>query len=159
SFARSSSSGRGDASRARGAQPLPSSSPAVGDGRADHRRIDSCLGVGTEVTDMSLAHEAAVAIGKALRPVHAGPKKLAACKLGGTVARPLEVTSPAMSEGQLPRSATKDGAGTPPTLQWSGTPAQARSIAVVCEDPDAPLPEPFVNWLVYCIPATQSSLD
>jgi Raf kinase inhibitor-like YbhB/YbcL family protein len=30
---------------------------------------------------------------------------------------------------------------------------------VVVEDPDAPLPEPFVHWIVYGLPANVSSLD
>jgi Raf kinase inhibitor-like YbhB/YbcL family protein len=38
-------------------------------------------------------------------------------------------------------------------------PASTKSVAVVCEDPDAPLPEPFVHWMVYGLPSTVQELD
>jgi hypothetical protein len=41
---------------------------------------------------------------------------------------------------------------------WSGVPAAARELAVVCEDPDAGNPPPFVHWVVYKIPATARGL-
>jgi Raf kinase inhibitor-like YbhB/YbcL family protein len=60
----------------------------------------------------------------------------------------------------LPLSATADGDGAPPHLEWIGVPASARSVAIVVEDPDAPFPRPFVHWLVFDIdPATVSSID
>jgi Raf kinase inhibitor-like YbhB/YbcL family protein len=70
------------------------------------------------------------------------------------------VTSTAFAhDGRLPISSTADGEGTSPTLEWSEVPAEAQSIAVVCEDPDVPLPEPFVHWLVYALPPSARSLD
>jgi phosphatidylethanolamine-binding protein (PEBP) family uncharacterized protein len=32
---------------------------------------------------------------------------------------------------------------------WSGVPAGTRSVAVMCEDPDVPMPMPFVHWAIY----------
>lgn len=109
---------------------------------------------------MALGHGASLAIGKALRSVHAGERKLAPRVLGSASLRKLEVSSPSFpGGGRLPDSATVDGEGAPPALRWSGVPKQARSIVLVCEDPDAPFPRPFVHWLVWGIPATETRLD
>jgi Raf kinase inhibitor-like YbhB/YbcL family protein len=59
----------------------------------------------------------------------------------------------------LPLSATADGEGTPPQLEWLGVPAAARSVAIVVEDPDAPFPRPFVHWLVWDIDPTVGLFD
>jgi Raf kinase inhibitor-like YbhB/YbcL family protein len=110
------------------------------------------------------------AAGETVRDVRAGPEKLASRKLELSEQPSLEVTSPQFEPGQrLPQSATAQGdgpheqfverGGVPPALRWSGAPQGMRSFAVVCEDADAPLPEPFVHWLVYGIPATAQSLD
>jgi Raf kinase inhibitor-like YbhB/YbcL family protein len=99
---------------------------------------------------MSLAHEATVAVGKALNTVHAGADKLASKKLDIANAARIPVASPAfVAGGPLPVSATADGEGVPPRIEWGDVPAGTRSIALVCEDPDAPFPEPYVHWLVY----------
>jgi Raf kinase inhibitor-like YbhB/YbcL family protein len=37
-------------------------------------------------------------------------------------------------------------------------PATARELIVICEDPDAGNPPPFVHWVVYKIPATAKGL-
>jgi Raf kinase inhibitor-like YbhB/YbcL family protein len=34
-----------------------------------------------------------------------------------------------------------------------------RSFALICEDPDAKQPKPFVHWLVYAIPGHTRSVD
>ena len=51
------------------------------------------------------------------------------------------------------------GGGAEPPLRWSGVPQEARSLALVVEDPDAPTPLPFVHWLVYAIPPSAKSID
>jgi hypothetical protein len=109
---------------------------------------------------MSLQHSASVALGKALRSVHAGDAKLAAHRLVAGRPASLEVTSPAFLAGaRLPYWATKDGVGVAPRLEWSAVPQQTRSIAIVCEDPDAPFPRPFVHWMVWDIPPTSRVID
>lgn len=109
---------------------------------------------------MGLAYEVVKRLGRVLRPVRAGANKLAAGKLGSEDNATLEVTSSAFHVGQeLPRSATADGEGIPPPIAWKGVPEGARSMALVCEDPDAPFPEPFVHWIVYGIPAKDGTLD
>lgn len=117
------------------------------------------LGAGEEAT-MGLAQNVVRRIGRVLRPMRAGTDKLAASKLGSDENATMDVTSEAFHVGQeLPRASTADGEGAPPPIAWTGVPAGARSIAIVCEDPDAPLPEPFVHWLVWGIPAKDGALD
>jgi len=63
------------------------------------------------------------------------------------------VTSPALKADQpIPRDYTADGKNWSPPLAWSGLPAGTKSVAVVCEDPDAGNPPPFVHWVIYNIP-------
>lgn len=104
---------------------------------------------------MTIGHDIATAVGQALHDVHAGDEKLALRKIAGATPATIEVTSDAFTHGApLPRSATADGEGVPPTIRWSALPASARSVVVVCEDPDAPFPQPFAHWMVYGVPAT-----
>ena len=69
------------------------------------------------------------------------------------------VTSPALKADQpIPRDYTADGRNWSPPLAWSGVPSGTKSVAVVCEDPDAGNPPPFVHWVIYRIPATAKGL-
>ena len=71
----------------------------------------------------------------------------------------IDVTSPTLRENEpIGREYTADGHNVSPPLTWSGVPDAAKSIAVVCEDPDAGNPPPFVHWVIYNIPATASGL-
>lgn len=65
----------------------------------------------------------------------------------------LEVKSPAFGFGQaIPRRHAKDGENVSPEIAWTGTPDGTREIAVICHDPDAPLPDGFTHWVAYGIP-------
>jgi len=71
----------------------------------------------------------------------------------------ITVSSPTLKEGDtIPQQYTPDGRNDSPPLTWTGVPAGARELAVVCEDPDAGNPPPFVHWIVYKIPATAKGL-
>jgi Raf kinase inhibitor-like YbhB/YbcL family protein len=77
------------------------------------------------------------------------------------MARALEVTSPAFRANErIPRRHAYDGEGdnVSPALAWSKAPEGTREYALVCDDPDAPRPEPWVHWVVYRIPAGATGL-
>jgi Raf kinase inhibitor-like YbhB/YbcL family protein len=69
----------------------------------------------------------------------------------------LKVTSSAFApNGAIPAEYTCDGAQTTPPVAWSNVPKNARSVAILVEDPDAPNGA-FTHWLVTGIaPATTS---
>lgn len=65
----------------------------------------------------------------------------------------LELTSPAFSEGEMiPARYTCDGSDISPALSWSGVPETAKSLALICDDPDAPMGT-WVHWVLFNIPA------
>src|ERR1700704_5611878 len=71
----------------------------------------------------------------------------------------LTVTSSAFSaNGTIPAEYPGDGSQTSPPLSWSGAPADAKSIAILVEDPDAPKGT-FTHWLVTAIPTPTTSPD
>lgn len=71
----------------------------------------------------------------------------------------LQITSDAFGDGgPIPQKYTEDGENVSPPLHISGVPGQAKELAVVVDDPDAPRDEPFVHWVMYKIPADQSDL-
>jgi Raf kinase inhibitor-like YbhB/YbcL family protein len=68
------------------------------------------------------------------------------------------LTSPAFADGSaIPGKYTADGDDISPPLQWSDPPAEVRSFALICEDPDAPSGT-FRHWLLANIPAAANSL-
>jgi Raf kinase inhibitor-like YbhB/YbcL family protein len=63
----------------------------------------------------------------------------------------LNVRSTAFSDGQtIPQKYTCDGPNVSPSLAWSGVPERAKSVAIMCDDPDAPSGT-FTHWIVYDI--------
>jgi Raf kinase inhibitor-like YbhB/YbcL family protein len=72
------------------------------------------------------------------------------------------VTSQDISDGaMLPKaqvSETIGGEDTSPQLTWSGFPAETRSFAVTCYDPDAPTASGFWHWAVADLPVDTTEL-
>lgn len=74
-------------------------------------------------------------------------------------ATPIAVSSPALKpNAPMSREYTADGHNVSPPLTWANLPDGTASLAVVCEDPDAGNPPPFVHWVIYNIPATAQGL-
>jgi Raf kinase inhibitor-like YbhB/YbcL family protein len=73
--------------------------------------------------------------------------------------RMLTVTSEAFAVGKpIPKKYTADGENVSPPLTWSGNPAGTKQFALICDDPDAPTPQPWVHWVIYKIPSEAKSL-
>ena len=70
----------------------------------------------------------------------------------------LRVNSPVFSNGsEIPRKYTCDGQNATPPLEWSGVPEQAKSLAIICDDPDAPSGT-FTHWVLYDLPASTHAI-
>ncbi len=70
----------------------------------------------------------------------------------------IKITSSAFEDGGLiPAKYTCDGADMSPPLQWDVVPEGTKSIAVICDDPDAPMGT-FVHWVIFGLPADTREL-
>ncbi|HWW46990.1 MAG TPA: YbhB/YbcL family Raf kinase inhibitor-like protein [Xanthobacteraceae bacterium] len=70
----------------------------------------------------------------------------------------MKVRSQAFSEGaEIPRRYTCDGENTSPPIEWAAPPAETRSFALLCNDPDAPMGT-WHHWAVYDIPPRLNAL-
>jgi Raf kinase inhibitor-like YbhB/YbcL family protein len=86
----------------------------------------------------------------ALRPFYAGDDKLASHKLPATGTMGLE-SSAFGHDTVIPSKYSGEAENLSPPLSWSGVPTAAAELVLVCEDPDAPFPQPFLHWLAYGI--------
>ena len=57
----------------------------------------------------------------------------------------------------IPSRYTCDGQDVSPPLVWSPPPADTRSLALICDDPDAP-GKTWVHWVIYNLPPSTHSL-
>jgi len=70
----------------------------------------------------------------------------------------MKLTSSAFNEGQpIPAKYTCDGTNVSPPLKWSGAPPAAKSLALICDDPDAPVGT-WVHWVLYDLQPAISEL-
>jgi Raf kinase inhibitor-like YbhB/YbcL family protein len=85
------------------------------------------------------------------------PDRVADSGYPGVVAE-LSVASESFQNGdRMPERFALQGENVSPALTWSGVPASTRSIAVICEDPDAPSGT-FVHWVGWGIEPEAGSL-
>lgn len=70
----------------------------------------------------------------------------------------LTLSSKAFSAGSpIPVVYSCKGRSISPPLAWSNTPAGAKTLALIMDDPDAPIGT-FVHWVVFNIPASVNQL-
>lgn len=70
----------------------------------------------------------------------------------------IEVSSPAFAQdGMIPSKYTADGQNVSPPLAWQNIPAGTKSVALICDDPDAP-GRTWVHWVMWNIPPDVNSL-
>lgn len=69
-----------------------------------------------------------------------------------------QLTTTAFAKGQpIPRRHAFDDQNLSPPLHWSGTPPDAKSLALICEDPDATTGS-WVHWVMYDLPPDTAGL-
>jgi Raf kinase inhibitor-like YbhB/YbcL family protein len=75
---------------------------------------------------------------------------------GGTMA--FSVSSPSFQNGgNIPKKFTCDGADVSPELHWTSLPAGTQSLALIADDPDAPVGT-WTHWVLFDLPAQTASL-
>ena len=88
-----------------------------------------------------------ICVGLGLSPLASGGTDMA-----------IAITSSAFTEGaMIPKKYTCDAEDISPDLKWSGVPSAAKSLALICDDPDAPVGT-WVHWVLFNIPADVSAL-
>ena len=70
----------------------------------------------------------------------------------------IQVTSSAWENNQwIPKKHSGEGADVSPPLAWSDVPAGTQELALICNDPDAPVGD-WVHWIIYKIAADAKGL-
>jgi Raf kinase inhibitor-like YbhB/YbcL family protein len=71
----------------------------------------------------------------------------------------MEIKSSAFKSGaRIPAKHTCDGVDVSPPLAWKKLPAGTKNLALICDDPDAPMGT-WVHWVIYDIPASSQGLQ
>jgi Raf kinase inhibitor-like YbhB/YbcL family protein len=71
----------------------------------------------------------------------------------------IKINSPAFEDGgMIPSKFTCDGQDMSPALGWEAVPENAKTLAIICDDPDAPMGT-WVHWVIFNIPADLGGLE
>ena len=71
----------------------------------------------------------------------------------------ITIQTTAFKHGEpIPKQHTGEGKDVSPPLTWTGVPAEAKELVLICDDPDAPRPEPWVHWVLYKLPPKTTGL-
>lgn len=71
----------------------------------------------------------------------------------------MKITSSAFDEGaMIPKKHTCDDVDVSPPLYFTNVPEGAKTIALICDDPDAPMGT-WVHWVLYNLPANIDELS
>jgi Raf kinase inhibitor-like YbhB/YbcL family protein len=89
---------------------------------------------------------------------HSSGERITIQKVKPNETAQLRVTSPAVqADGSLADAHSAYFDNLSPALSWTRW-LEAETFALVVEDPDAPTPEPFLHWLIWNIPGTETGL-
>ena len=70
----------------------------------------------------------------------------------------MPIRSSAFNQGEpIPTQYTCDDTDISPPLSWSNVPEGSQSLALICDDPDAPMGT-WVHWVLYNLPGDQTEL-
>lgn len=70
----------------------------------------------------------------------------------------IRITSSSFEEyGFIPTKYTCDDVDISPPLEWSGIPEGTKELALICDDPDAPMGT-WVHWVMYNLPPNVQTL-
>ena len=70
----------------------------------------------------------------------------------------IKLTTTAFAEGQpIPRRHAFEDQNLSPALIWKGVPSATKSLALICDDPDAPMGT-WVHWVIYDLPPDNADL-
>lgn len=70
----------------------------------------------------------------------------------------MKLTTAFQDGGTIPKEYTCDGQDIAPVLNISEVPANAKNLALIVDDPDAPMGT-WVHWVLYNIPADTKTID
>jgi len=71
----------------------------------------------------------------------------------------MQIESPAFKDGEnIPVKYTCDGKDISPEILWKDILEEVKSLALICDDPDAPL-KTWVHWVIYNIPPESEKLN
>ena len=71
----------------------------------------------------------------------------------------LQIQSSAFEHnGMIPKKYTCDGEDVSPELSWTGVPESTKSLALISDDPDAPMGT-WVHWVLYDLPPSVKELQ
>lgn len=111
------------------------------------------------VADSKVGRLVRHALGAALSPIRAGEEKISSNKSGTSGHAALHLTSDAFADGApIPIKYASGGENISPALAWSGVPDRTRELVLIVEDPDAPMTNPFVHWILHRLSPTIRNL-
>lgn len=102
-----------------------------------------------------------LAIGMAIHFFGSRQKNISAIpvvNLNANQSKNMEITSPVFeNNANIPAKYSCDGENINPPLEISAVPSEAKSLALIMDDPDAPIAGGFVHWVAFNIdPATKT---
>jgi Raf kinase inhibitor-like YbhB/YbcL family protein len=79
--------------------------------------------------------------------------------LNNNQSKNMKILSPIFKDGgNIPPKYTCDQEGTSLPVEFSGVPAEAKSLVLIMDDPDAPMAGGFVHWVVFNIDPKTSEI-